>query len=69
MKKVFVLALAALSTFALTGCEMIEGLLQNGQDLLNDKKDYSYDDYVVLLADKNFSSGRFDGLKVCLFFI
>lgn len=55
MKKVFVLALTALSTFALTGCEMIEGLLQNGQDLLNDKKDYSYDDYVVLLADKNFS--------------
>ena len=37
MKKAFLLGATLLATFCLTGCDMIEGLLQGGQDLLNDK--------------------------------
>lgn len=55
MKKSFLLGVTLLATFALTGCEMLEGLLKGGQDLLNEKKDYKYDDYAVLIADKNFT--------------
>ena len=55
MKKAFLLGVTLLATFSLTGCEMIESLLQGGQDLLNEKKDYKYDDFAVLVADKNFT--------------
>lgn len=55
MKKVLLLGLCTFATFALTGCEMIEGLLKGGEDLLNEKKDYKYDDFAVLIADKDFS--------------
>ena len=55
MKKAFLLGITLLATFSLTGCEMIENLLQGGQDLINEKKDYKYDDFAVLVADKNFS--------------
>ena len=55
MKKAFLLGVTLLATFSLTGCEMIENLLQGGQDLLNEKKDYKYDDFAVLVADKNFT--------------
>ena len=48
MKKVLMVALVAFGTMALTGCEMIEGLLKG-------EKQYNYDDYRALLADKNFS--------------
>lgn len=41
-------ALVAFGTMALTGCEMIEGLLKG-------EKQYNYDDFRALLADKNFS--------------
>lgn len=34
---------------------MIENLLKGGQDLIDEKKDYKYDDFAVLIADKNFS--------------
>ena len=55
MKKTFLLGVTLLATFCLTGCEMIENLLQGGQDLLNEKKDYKYDDFAVLIADKIFT--------------
>jgi len=55
MKKAFLLGATLLATFSLTGCEMIENLLKGGQDLINEKKDYKYDDFAVLIADKNFS--------------
>ena len=55
MKKAFLLGLVMLSTVALSGCEMIEGLLKGGEDLINEKKDYTYDDFAVLLADKGFT--------------
>lgn len=55
MKKTFLLGVTLLATFALTGCEIFEGLLQGGQDLINEKKDYKYDDFAVLIADKNFT--------------
>ena len=48
MKKVLMVALVAFGTMALTGCEMIEGLLKG-------EKQYNYDDFRALLADKNFS--------------
>ena len=54
MKKVFLLGVTLLATFSLTGCEMIENLLKGGQDLINEKKEYKYDDFAVLIADKNF---------------
>ena len=54
MKKAFLLGVTLLATFSLTGCEMIENLLSGGQDLLNEKKQYNYDDFAVLIADKNF---------------
>ena len=55
MKKVFLLGMVMLGTVALTGCEMIEGLLKGGEDLINEKKDYKYDDFVVEIADDDFS--------------
>ena len=55
MKKAFLLGATLLATFCLTGCDMIEGLLQGGQDLLNDKKQFKYDDFVVEIADDDFS--------------
>lgn len=55
MKKAFLLGVTLLATFSLTGCEMIENLLKGGQDLINEKKDYKYDDFAVLIADKNFT--------------
>ena len=55
MKKVFLLGMVMLGTFALTGCEIIEGLLKGGEDLINEKKDYKYDDFVVEIADDDFS--------------
>lgn len=48
MKKVLMVALVAFGTMALSGCEMIEGLLKG-------EKQYNYDDFRALLADKNFS--------------
>ena len=48
MKKLLLVALAAFGTFALTGCEFIDGLLKG-------EKQYNYDDFRALLADKNFS--------------
>ena len=55
MKKAFLLGVTLLATFSLTGCEMIENLLKGGQDLIDEKKDYKYDDFAVLVADKNFT--------------
>lgn len=55
MKKAFLLGVTLLATFSLTGCEMIENLLKGGQDLINEKKDYKYDDFAVLIADKSFT--------------
>ena len=55
MKKTFLLGVTLLATFSLTGCEMIENLLKGGQDLIDEKKDYKYDDFAVLVADKNFT--------------
>ena len=55
MKKSFLLGVTLLATFSLTGCEMIENLLKGGQDIINEKKDYKYDDFAVLVADKNFT--------------
>ena len=55
MKKAFLLGVTLLATFSLTGCEMIENLLKGGQDLIDEKKDYKYDDFAVLIADKNFT--------------
>lgn len=48
MKKLLLIALVGFGTLSLTGCEIIEGLLKG-------EKQYNYDDYRVLLADKNFS--------------
>ena len=48
MKKLLLVVLAAFGTFALTGCEFIDGLLKG-------EKQYNYDDFRALLADKNFS--------------
>ena len=55
MKKSFLLGVTLLAAFTLTGCEYIEGLLQGGQDLLNEKKQFKYDDFVVEIADDDFS--------------
>lgn len=55
MKKAFLLGIVMMSTFALAGCDMVEGLLKGGEDILNEKKDYKYDDFAVLIADKNFT--------------
>ena len=49
------MGLTVMATFALTGCDMIDKLLKGGEDLVNEKKEYKYDDYAVLLADKNFT--------------
>ena len=48
MKKVLMVALVCFGTLALSGCEIIEGLLKG-------EKQYNYDDFRALLADKNFS--------------
>ncbi len=48
MKKLLLVALAALGTLSLTGCDFIEGLLKG-------EKQYNYDDFRALLADKHFS--------------
>lgn len=55
MKKAFLLGVTLLATFSLTGCEMVQNLLKGGQDLINEKKDYKYDDFAVLIADKDFT--------------
>ena len=55
MKKAFLLGITLLATFSLTGCEMLEGILQGGQDLIDQKKEYKYDDFVVEIADDDFS--------------
>ena len=54
MKKAFLLGVTLLATFSLTGCEMIENLLKGGQDLIDEKKDYKYDDFAVLIAGTEF---------------
>ncbi len=46
MKKILVFGLAALSTFALMGCDMITGLFE---------KSYNYNDFKALLADRKLS--------------
>ena len=43
MKKILLLGLTALSTFALMGCDMITGLFE---------KSYNYNDFRALLADR-----------------
>ena len=48
MKKVLLMGLIALGAMSLTGCEMIQGLL-------NGEKQYNEADFKVLLADKDFS--------------
>ena len=60
MKKAFLLGITLLATFSLTGCEMIENLLKGGQDLIDEKKDYKYDDFAVLIAGTEF---KFDFTK------
>ena len=55
MKKAFLLGITLLATFSLTGCEILEGILSNGQDMLDEKKDYKYDDFAVLVAGTEFS--------------
>ena len=55
MKKAFLLGTTLLAVFSLTGCDLLNNLLQGGQDLIDEKKDYKYDDFAVLVADKNFS--------------
>ena len=55
MKKAFLLGVTLLATFSLTGCEMIEKLLQGGQDVVDEKKTYNYDDFVVLIAGTKFT--------------
>ena len=60
MKKAFLLGVTLLATFSLTGCEMIENLLKGGQDLIDEKKDYKYDDFAVLIAGTEF---KFDFTK------
>ena len=54
MKKAFLLGVTLLATFSLTGCEMIEKLLQGGQDVVDEKKQYKYDDFAVLIAGTEF---------------
>ena len=46
MKKILLLGLTALSTFALMGCDMITGLFE---------KSYNYNDFRALLADRKLS--------------
>lgn len=60
MKKAFLLGVALLATFSLTGCDMIEKLLQGGQDVVDEKKQYKYDDFAVLIAGTEF---KFDYKK------
>lgn len=48
MKKVLTIAVMALGTLALTGCDII-------QSLLNGEKQYNEADFKVLIADQNFS--------------
>ena len=48
MKKILVLGLAAMSTFALTGCDAIK-------DFLNMEKEYTCTDFKALLADRKLS--------------
>ena len=55
MKKAFLLGVALLATFSLTGCDMIQKLIQGGQDVVDEKKEYNYDDFAVLIAGTKFS--------------
>ena len=48
MKKILLVGLAALGMMSLTGCEMIQGLI-------NGEKKYNEADFKVLIADKHFA--------------
>ena len=48
MKKLLLVGLAIFGTFALAGCEQIESMFDS-------EKEYSYDDYRALLADRKLS--------------
>ena len=61
MKKAFALGLSVMAVFALTGCDMINSILQGGKEaIVDEKKQYYYEDFVVEIAAKDF---QFDFTK------